>query len=184
MSDNSPDQGPREFWLALGSTDDYVMFAPPENTFSKFEYVHVIEKSAYDALMATHEEAVEASHKLLNERAYELDQLKSELEKAKQTELLLRAAIEGYIGDLKFYDKMWKERDAAVAERDEWIARYRNIELANKEMSRNDHVVFGELLIERDRYREALERIMIATGTSTEAHHIARAALQPKGSEG
>ena len=42
-------------------------------------------------------------------------------------------------------------------ERDEWVRKYRNIERANSEMSCNDHVVFGELLIQRDDLRKELE---------------------------
>ncbi len=48
---------------------------------------------------------------------------------------------------------------ALQKERDDWANRYRLIELANAELSRNDHKTFGELLIERDKYRAALEQI-------------------------
>lgn len=47
------------------------------------------------------------------------------------------------------------ERDELRAENQKLLERYRNIELANKEMTRNDHVVFGDLLIERDSLRTA-----------------------------
>lgn len=40
----------------------------------------------------------------------------------------------------------WKTAMQAFDERDALAERYRKIELANKEMSRNDHVTFGDLL--------------------------------------
>lgn len=46
-----------------------------------------------------------------------------------------------------------REVDALKAERDEFIQKYRHIELANREMSRNDHVTFGELYEERNQLR-------------------------------
>lgn len=42
---------------------------------------------------------------------------------------------------------------AVTRERDEFIQRYRNIELANSEMSRNDHHSWGELFLERNSFR-------------------------------
>lgn len=42
---------------------------------------------------------------------------------------------------------------------DEALARYKSIELANKEMSRNDHVVFGDLLIEVQNLKEEVKRL-------------------------
>lgn len=43
--------------------------------------------------------------------------------------------------------------DAALAERDEYAKKYSAIELANKEMSRNDHVTLGELLLELEQLK-------------------------------
>ncbi len=84
-------------------------------------------------------------------------------------------------------------------ERDDWANRYRLIELANAELSRNDHKTFGELLIERDRlnklraadcayldqlcaernkYRAALERIAQGATYASELKVIAREALK------
>jgi hypothetical protein len=43
------------------------------------------------------------------------------------------------------------------AERDEWIGKCRAIELANKEMSRNDHVTFGAIMNENQSLKAQLE---------------------------
>lgn len=47
--------------------------------------------------------------------------------------------------------------NVAIKERDDLLKKYRAIELANKEMSRLDHVKFGELLQERDEARLVLQ---------------------------
>lgn len=47
--------------------------------------------------------------------------------------------------------------DKLLVERDEVIRRYQSIELANSEMSRNDHVHFGDLIQERDELKKHLE---------------------------
>ncbi len=43
--------------------------------------------------------------------------------------------------------------DEALRERDEYALKYSAIELANKEMSRNDHVTLGELLLELEQLK-------------------------------
>jgi hypothetical protein len=42
-------------------------------------------------------------------------------------------------------------------ENEELIKKYRSIQLANENMSRNDHVHFGDLLLERNSLRESLK---------------------------
>jgi uncharacterized small protein (DUF1192 family) len=51
------------------------------------------------------------------------------------------------------------ELHRVMKDRDEWIANYRAIELANKEMSRVDHLTVGELYQERDSLKAEVERL-------------------------
>lgn len=44
----------------------------------------------------------------------------------------------------------------------EILEKYKSIELANKEMSRNDHVHFGDLLLERDALRTLCAEMAVA----------------------
>lgn len=67
---------------------------------------------------------------------------------------------------LKAENKVLSERFVSIteygdleAENERLAERYRNIELANKEMSRNDHVLFGHLLQKRDRALAMLEKM-------------------------
>lgn len=49
--------------------------------------------------------------------------------------------------------------DAVCAERDEWARKYRDIETANAQLTKNDHVNFGALISERDALRAENERL-------------------------
>jgi hypothetical protein len=58
---------------------------------------------------------------------------------------------------IKFVEKSYT--DQILKERDDFIERYKLIELANSVMSRNDHVHFGELIQERDAALAVVERL-------------------------
>lgn len=79
---------------------------------------------------------------------------------------------DSYVTEAEFtISKLTKERDLECskrneavkmasrmeAERDDFIAKYKNIELANAEMTRNDHVEFGFLIGERLALKAKLE---------------------------
>lgn len=57
------------------------------------------------------------------------------------------------------YNEMCTRYLNMKAERDEWQLKYMSIELANKELSRNDHRVFGDLLIEIDELTKRCRRL-------------------------
>jgi hypothetical protein len=53
-----------------------------------------------------------------------------------------------------------KEQNAKLeAERDIAVRKYASIELANPELTRNDHATFGDLMLERTQWQEMAEKL-------------------------
>lgn len=87
----------------------------------------------------------------LTERAALADELQRENEALRST---LKSALDG--------------TNAYRESREEALAKYRHLELANKELTRNDHVNFGKLVSERDEARRKLELAREALATVAE----------------
>lgn len=161
--------GPREFNLEFSDLcyDDWdckvTVDVGTDSRANPYEKIRVIEKSAYDKLLADYDYATTCTANAearLHTALEEIEKLRAELAEIKRN---AEAAIEIHKDQVKFVRE----------ERDEALERYRNIELANKHLTRNDHVQFGELLTKRNRYREALERIVdkINNDSNTEIYN-------------
>ncbi len=113
-----------------------------------------------------------------------------QMRKERDTEKTERRRLRGLIKEYQEQaGTLIKERDALRAELAEMYTRYRNIELANPELSRNDHVHFGDLindrvhlLAENQRLRTALETLADENwdGSFADVEDIARQALEKK----
>lgn len=104
-----------------------------------------------EAKLAERDKLIEHFNKRIENQAFYLDERNAEIARLK-SEMDQHARVDYWA---EKYNEMKRERD-------EFVRRYQMIELANKQLTRNDHVNFGELILRNEKLVEALKKLRYA----------------------